>query len=87
MTTGTLMPWLVGVVGVLLFLLALIPLKGYRLVGIAMIPDDSIGVVTKKFAVFGHTHLPDGRVIALNEEAGKSSSLYSFLFVCAGSSI
>ena len=43
---------------------------GYRLLGIASIPDDSIGVVTKKFALFGATTLPDGKIIALNGEAG-----------------
>jgi uncharacterized membrane protein YqiK len=70
MTTGNLLPWAVTLLGVVLFLIALIPLKGYRLLGIAMIPDDSIGVLTKKFGIFGHTRLPDGRVIALNNEAG-----------------
>jgi len=43
---------------------------GYRLLGIASIPDDSIGVVTKKFALFGATTLPDGKIIALHGEAG-----------------
>lgn len=42
---------------------------GYRLFGIAMIPDDGIGIVTKKFG-FVSSRLPDGRVIALNREAG-----------------
>jgi uncharacterized membrane protein YqiK len=44
---------------------------GYRLLGIAMIPDDSIGIVTKKFVLFGsHKTLPDGKIIALAGEAG-----------------
>ena len=42
-----------------------------RLLGIVMIPDDSIGIVTKKFNVRGKGRaLPDGRIIALNGEAG-----------------
>lgn len=41
------------------------------LFGVIIIPDDSIGVVTKKFVLFGaHKDLPDGRIIALNGEAG-----------------
>src|SRR5579863_3291321 len=42
-----------------------------RLCGVIMVPDDSIGVVTKKFVLVGsHRRLPDGRIIALNGEAG-----------------
>jgi uncharacterized membrane protein YqiK len=42
-----------------------------RLCGVIMVPDDSIGVVTKKFVLFGrHRRLPDGRIVALNGEAG-----------------
>ena len=41
------------------------------LFGIVIVPDNRIGVVTKKFALFGtHRRLPDGRIIALNGEAG-----------------
>ena len=48
---------------------------GYRailwLFGIVIVPDNRIGIVTKKFALFGaHRRLPDGRIIALNGEAG-----------------
>jgi uncharacterized membrane protein YqiK len=39
--------------------------------GMVIIPDDSIGVITKKFVVFGgNSKLPDGKIIALNGEAG-----------------
>jgi uncharacterized membrane protein YqiK len=42
-----------------------------RLCGVIMVPDDSIGVVTKKFVLVGrHRRLPDGRIVALNGEAG-----------------
>ena len=41
------------------------------LFGVIMVPDDSIGVVTKKFVLFGtHRNLPDGSIIALHGEAG-----------------
>lgn len=39
--------------------------------GMVIIPEDRIGLVTKKFVLFGeHRELPDGRIIALNGEAG-----------------
>jgi uncharacterized membrane protein YqiK len=55
--------------------LAIIVLLLYRqllwLCGVIIVPDDSIGVVTKKFVLFGkHRRLPDGRIIALSGEAG-----------------
>ena len=39
--------------------------------GMIIIPEDKIGIVTKKFVLFGpNKTLPDGRIIALNGEAG-----------------
>jgi uncharacterized membrane protein YqiK len=41
------------------------------LCGVILVPDDSVGVVTKKFVIFGkNRRLPAGRIIALNGEAG-----------------
>jgi uncharacterized membrane protein YqiK len=41
------------------------------LFGVVVVPDNRIGIVTKKFALFGpHRRLPDGRIVALNGEAG-----------------
>jgi uncharacterized membrane protein YqiK len=41
------------------------------LLGVIIIDDDSIGVVTKKFVLFGaNKELPPNRIIALNGEAG-----------------
>jgi len=41
------------------------------LFGVIIVPDDSIGTVTKKFVLFGsHRNLPDGQIVALNGEAG-----------------
>lgn len=53
----------------LLFAALMFLAKGYRLLGIAMIPDDGIGIVTKKFG-FHNSRMPDGRIIAINKEAG-----------------
>jgi len=53
----------------------LVVLAAYRLIlwllGVVIIPDDSVGVVTKKFVLVGkNRRLPDGRIVALNGEAG-----------------
>ena len=54
---------------------ATILLLGYRwvlwLCGVIIVPDDSVGVMTKKFVLLGkNRRLPAGRIIALNNEAG-----------------
>lgn len=41
------------------------------LLGMVIVPEDRIGLVTKKFVLFGaNKELPDGRIIATNGEAG-----------------
>lgn len=60
-----LVPVIVGLVAVILFHKFFL-----ALFGIILISQDSIGVVTKKFRIFGKTSLPDGTLIALNGEAG-----------------
>ena len=42
----------------------------FRLFGIIIIPEDKIGLVTKKFVLFGKSELPPGRIIAIEGEAG-----------------
>ncbi len=43
----------------------------FRIFGVIIVPEDRIGLVTKKFVLFGeHKSLPDGRIIAVNGEAG-----------------
>ena len=43
----------------------------FRIFGIVIIPENKVGLVTKKFVLFGaHKELPDGRIIAVNGEAG-----------------
>lgn len=57
-------------------LLLLFCLAGYKyilrvLFGMVIVPEDKIGLITKKFVLFGeHRELPDGRIIATNGEAG-----------------
>ncbi len=42
-----------------------------RIFGAVIIPEDSVGIVNKKFVLFGsHRTLPDGAIIALQGEAG-----------------
>lgn len=53
----------------------LVLLVGYkfvlRLFGLVIIPEDSIGIVSKKYVLFGKNRsMPDGSIIALNGEAG-----------------
>jgi uncharacterized membrane protein YqiK len=60
---------------VLLAIVVVILLLAYRrvlwLFGVIIVPDDSIGVVTKKFVLLGmRRSLPAGRIVALNGEAG-----------------
>ena len=39
--------------------------------GIVIVPQDKLGLVTKKFVLVGsNKSLPDGRIIAINGEAG-----------------
>src|SRR5882724_8391903 len=41
------------------------------LFGMVIVPEDKIGLVTKRFVLFGeHKELPDGRIIATQGEAG-----------------
>ena len=43
----------------------------FRVFGIVVIPNNKIGIVNKRFVLFGtHKTLPDGAIIALNGEAG-----------------
>lgn len=43
----------------------------FRLFGIVIIPEDSVGIVNKRFVLIGKNKtLPDGSLIALNGEAG-----------------
>src|SRR5947209_7049653 len=58
----------------ILFVASILLVLAYRpilwLFGVILVPDDSIGVVTRKFALGTHRQLPDGSIIALSGEAG-----------------
>jgi uncharacterized membrane protein YqiK len=60
---------------VLLVIGILVVIASYRwvlwLFGVIIVPDDSVGIVTKKFVLFGsHRRLADGHILALHGEAG-----------------
>ena len=38
--------------------------------GLVIVPEDRIGLVTKKFVLVGNQSLPEGRIIATDGEAG-----------------
>ena len=66
--------WTIGSIALLAIALLII-LVFYRIVvrlfGIVIVPEDSVGIVNKKFVLFGHNKtLPAGAIIALNGEAG-----------------
>ena len=45
--------------------------------GMVIVPEDKVGLVTKKFVLFGENkELPDGRIIATLGEAGFQAKLY-----------
>lgn len=64
--------WLIAhwwVVAIALFLLAY--KLTFRLFGIVIVPDDSIGVINKKWVLLGaNRSLPEGAIVALKGEAG-----------------
>ncbi|MEZ0371008.1 MAG: SPFH domain-containing protein [Candidatus Sericytochromatia bacterium] len=61
--------WLLPLIGVLIFHKLIL-----RIFGVVIIPQDSIGVVNKKFVIAGKNRtLPDGAIIALNGEAGNQA--------------
>lgn len=61
---------LIGLGIMLVFSLVFYPVC-LRLFGIVIIPEDSVGVVNKKFVLMGENKtLPDGAIIALRGEAG-----------------
>lgn len=67
---GLLGSWWLGAI-ILVLLLVFLGKYILRLLGIWLIPEDSIGVVEKKFVLFAKNKtLPDGRIVALQGEAG-----------------
>lgn len=73
MDISSLLYIIIPIVVVILMIVFYRPL--FRLFGIVIIPEDKIGLVTKKFVLFGeHKQLPEGRIIATRGEAGYQAS-------------
>jgi uncharacterized membrane protein YqiK len=64
--------WITRLLWVLPPILLLVGYKlALRVFGVVIIPEDSIGIINKKFVLLGsHRTLPGGAIIALNGEAG-----------------
>jgi uncharacterized membrane protein YqiK len=66
--------WTIGpIIALALAFLAFLLFYRYvaRLFGVVIVPEDSAGIVNKKYVLFGqHRTLPAGAIIALNGEAG-----------------
>ncbi|NOT52731.1 MAG: flotillin family protein [Chitinophagaceae bacterium] len=58
------------IIGIPLFLLLFYKFILRVFFGLVIVPEDKIGLVTKKFVLFGHQELPEGRIIATKGEAG-----------------
>jgi uncharacterized membrane protein YqiK len=58
------------IVGVPLFILLFYKFILRVFFGLVIVPEDRIGLVTKKFVLFGKQELPEGRIIASDGEAG-----------------
>jgi len=69
MTTSELIRWGL-IVGIPLFVLLFYKFILRVFFGLVIVPEDRIGLVTKKFVLFGKQELPEGRIIASHGEAG-----------------
>jgi uncharacterized membrane protein YqiK len=58
------------IIGIPLLVLLLNRLIMRVFFGLVIVPEDKIGLVTKKFVLVGKQSLPEGRIIATNGEAG-----------------
>ncbi len=58
------------IIGIPLFLLLFYKFILRVFFGLIIVPEDKIGLVTKKFVLFGQQELPEGRIIATKGEAG-----------------
>lgn len=64
-----LIPWLIAA-GIVLFVAFFYKFILRVFFGLVIVPEDRIGLVTKKFVLFGKQELPEGRIIATEGEAG-----------------
>jgi uncharacterized membrane protein YqiK len=69
METQTLIKWAL-LIGVPILCLVLYKVILRIFFGLVIVPEDRIGLVTKKFVLIGKQELPEGRILATNGEAG-----------------
>ncbi|MGC4102634.1 SPFH domain-containing protein [Ferruginibacter sp.] len=69
MDSQVLMTWGVPI-GILLFILLFYKFILRVFFGVVIVPEDRIGLVTKKFVLIGKQQLPEGRIVATDGEAG-----------------
>lgn len=58
------------IIGIPLFILLFYKIILRVFFGVVIVPEDRIGLVTKKFVLLGKQELPEGRIIATHGEAG-----------------
>jgi len=58
------------IIGIPLFILLFYKFILRVFFGLVIVPEDRIGLVTKKFVLFGKQELPEGHIIAIDGEAG-----------------
>jgi uncharacterized membrane protein YqiK len=69
MESQTLIKWAL-LIGIPLLCLVLYKLILRVFFGLIIVPEDKIGLVTKKYVLFGQQELPEGRIVATNGQAG-----------------
>src|ERR1043165_6860843 len=69
MASSVLVKWAL-IVGIPLLVLLFYKLILRVFFGLVIVPEDRIGLVTKKFVLVGKQGLPEGRIIAIDGEAG-----------------
>ncbi|MBS1665919.1 MAG: flotillin family protein [Bacteroidetes bacterium] len=69
METSTLVKWGL-IIGIPLLVLLFYKIILRVFFGVVIVPEDKIGLVTKKFRLIGKQELPEGRIIATQGEAG-----------------
>jgi hypothetical protein len=65
------------IIGIPLFILLFYKFILRVFFGLVIVPEDRIGLVTKKFVLFGKQELPEGHIIATAGEAGFQAKLTS----------
>jgi len=65
------------IVGIPLFLLLFYKFILRVFFGLVIVPEDRIGLVTKKFVLIGKQELPEGRIIATDGEAGFQAQTFA----------